>query len=121
MPAADPSAVRRLLSLKRAGLQTRIDALAAQQSALHAGLARLAAQGSGLSGQVDGSDFQVAAKAGGTARARTARLESRLRDLETRKTGLAREKLALDIADRKLAEEESKAARLNASRAADRV
>jgi len=113
--------VRQILSLKRASIQTRIDALSAQENSLKQRLSRLESQGDGLSlGNAD-ADFQVAAMAGRSARAEMSRLESQCKTIQEQRLSLAREKLSLDIADRKLEVEEQKLARLDASRAADRV
>lgn len=112
--------VRQILSLKRASLQTRIDALAAKEAALLKSIARLARQGDGLSLGSDGSDFQIAAKSMDQARSQSRRLSKERQELAEARTDLAKEKLALDIADRKLEAEEKKARRLEVSRAEDR-
>lgn len=112
--------VRQLLSLKRASLQTRIDALAAKEAALLKTMVRLSRQGDGLSVGSDGADFQIAARSMDQARSQSARLSKERQKLMAARTDLAKEKLALDIADRKLEAEEKKARRLEASRAEDR-
>lgn len=113
--------VRQILSLKRASIQTRIDALSAQENGLRQRLSRLQSQGDGLSLGKAEADFQIAAMAGQSARAETSRLEEQCKNIEEQRLELAREKLSLDIADQKLEIEEKKLARLDASRAADRV
>ena len=62
---------------------------------------------------------EIAARSMQTARAQAVRLEAERRKLAEARIELAKEKLSLDIADKKLAAEEQKAQRLAASRAAD--
>ncbi|WP_189496129.1 hypothetical protein [Algimonas arctica] len=113
--------MRQILALKRASIQTRIDALAAQETGLTQQRARLQEQGDGLGlGEVE-AGFQIAAMAGSSARAEIARLDRESQTLKTKRLTLAREKLSLDIADKKLAVESRKLARLEVSRAEDRV
>jgi hypothetical protein len=113
--------VRKILALKRASIQTQIDALVAKEAGLLQQRARLDAQGDGLElGQAD-AGFQIAAMANRSARAVIARLDQDGQALRAQRMALAREKLSLDIADKKLANEERKLARLDASRAEDRV
>lgn len=113
--------VRKILALKRASIQTQIDALAAKEKGLVRQRARLQGQGDGLGlGKVE-AGFQIAAMAGSSARAVIARLNRDCKALQEQRLTLAREKLSLDIADKKLDVEERKLARLEASRAADRV
>ena len=113
--------VRQILSLKRASIQTRMDALGAKEAGLLAQLQRLSQLGDGLDNVEDGGAFQIAARSQETARAQSARLDSQRRELAEARIELAKEKLALDIADKKLEAEEIKMKRLAASRAADRV
>ncbi|MEL6686775.1 MAG: hypothetical protein AAFP97_04050 [Pseudomonadota bacterium] len=113
--------VRQLLALKRASIQTRIDASTAKEAALVHQLSRLSRQGDGLTDIADGSAFQIAAQSINQARSQSARLTAQRQQLMQVRTELAKEKLALDIADKKLEAEEVKAQRLEASRAADRV
>jgi hypothetical protein len=113
--------LRQILSLKRAAIQTRIDALSAQENGLNQRLSRLQSQGDGLSLGKAGAAFQIAAMAGQSARAEIARLKGQCQSIQGQRLELAREKLSLDIADRKLCAEEQKLARLDASRAADRA
>lgn len=113
--------VRKILALKRASIQTQIDALAAKENGLAQERDRLQDQGDGLGlGQAE-AGFQIAAMAASRARAVIARLERDCKALQERRLTLAREKLSLDIADKKLDAEDRKRARLEASRAADRV
>lgn len=113
--------VRKILALKRASIQTQIDVLVAKEAGLVQQRARLDGQGDGLGlGQVD-AGFQVAAMANRSARAVIARLDRDRQALQAQRLTLAREKLSLDIADKKLDVEERKLARLEASRAQDRV
>lgn len=113
--------VRKILALKRASIQTQIDVLGAKETGFIQQRARLKNQGDGLSlGQAD-AGFQVAAMAASSARAVIARLDRECQALQAQRLTLAREKLSLDIADKKLDVEERKLARLDASRAADRV
>lgn len=113
--------VRKILALKRASIQTQIDALGAKEAGLAKQRDRLQDQGDGLGlGQAE-ADFQIAAMAASSARTVIARLERECKALQAQRLSLAREKLTLDIADRKLDVEEQKLARLDASRAADRV
>ncbi|WP_298915679.1 hypothetical protein [uncultured Algimonas sp.] len=113
--------VRRILSLKRASIRSRIDAVAAKEAALTQRIASLNGQSDGLGVGEAGSDFQVAAMTMSRARAIAVRLDAQRTKLRAQRTGLARELLSLDVADRTLADEEAKAARLAASRAADRA
>ncbi|MGB3455004.1 MAG: hypothetical protein WBG08_01045 [Litorimonas sp.] len=123
--------LRTILSLKRAALQSRIDALAAQEAGLLSRLSDLAKQGDGLgAGQTGsreagsgeaGAAFQIAAQTLERARTLSARLDTERLSLAAQRDALAREKLALDIADARLEAEAGKAARQEASRAADRV
>jgi hypothetical protein len=113
--------VRKVLALKRASIQTQIDALGAKEAGLTQERARLKAQGDGLGMGKAEAGFQIAAMAANSARSVIARLDREAKALQEQRLTLAREKLALDIADKKLAAEERKLARLDASRAADRV
>lgn len=113
--------VRKILSLKLTSIQTQIDVLSAKEARLAQERARLQGQGDGLGvGQVD-AGFQFAAMAADSARAATLRLDRDRQDLQAQRMTLARQKLSLDIADKKLEAEERKLARLYESRAADRV
>ena len=113
--------VRKILALKRASIQTRIDALVAKEARILQQRARLDAQGDGLElGEAD-AGFQIAAMANRSARAVTARLDKERQAVQAQRQALAREKLSFDIADKKLANEERKQARVDASRAEDRV
>lgn len=112
--------IRQILALKRQSIQTRIDALGAQEASLRQTLVQLAKQTDGLSGDDLEGAFQIAAMANKSVRFQTARLEKDCEALQSQRQILAREKLALDVADHKLETEERKAARLAASRAADR-
>lgn len=113
--------VRKILALKRASIQTQIDALGAKEAALVQQRARLQDQGDGLGfGQAE-AGFQIAAMASSSARAAITKLDRDCKTLQAQRLSLAREKLNLDIADQKLELEERKLARLDASRAADRV
>lgn len=113
--------VRKILSLKRASIQTQIDVLVAKEAGLLQQRARLDGQGDGLGlGPVD-AGFQIAAMANRSARTVIARLDRDRQALQAQRLALAREKLSLEIADKKLALEERKLARLEASREQDRV
>jgi alpha-D-ribose 1-methylphosphonate 5-triphosphate synthase subunit PhnG len=113
--------VRKILALKRASIQTQIDALVAKEAGLLQQRTRLGAQGDGLElGQAD-AGFQIAAMANRSARAVIARLDRDAQAFQAQRLTLAREKLSLDIADKKLANEERKRARVDAARAEDRV
>lgn len=113
--------VRQLLSLKRASIQMQIDALTAKEAALVTKLERLSRQGDGLTDMAGGAAFQIAARSMEHARTQSTQLTAKRQDLAQARASLAKEKLALDIADKKLEAEEKKSARLAASRAADRV
>ncbi len=121
MGSAAVTDLRRVLALKRAALQTRIDALAARDAKLLREIAAVAAQPDGLAQPGAPGAFQIAARAMDQARERTAQLTAERASLVPDRDALAREKLALDIAERKLAEQARADARLAASRAADRA
>lgn len=110
-------AVRRILAMKRAALQSRIDALSAQEAGLTRELARLESQGDGLSEHSDDAGFQIAAMAENGARRIALRLECERAALREQVKTLARERLSLDMADTKLEREEKRAAKLVDSRA----
>jgi len=113
--------IRQILSLKQASIQTRIDAISARENAIAQKLDRLSGQGDGLGLGKAEAGFQIAAMAASSARNITAQLTQDRSRLREARLLLAREKLSLDLADRKLELEEQKIARLDASRAADRA
>jgi hypothetical protein len=113
--------VRKILALKRASIQTQIDALAAKENGLTQQRARLQGQGDGLGLGEAEAGFQIAAMAANSARAEMARLDRESKALKAQRLTFAREKLSLDIADKKLDVEARKDARIEASRAEDRV
>lgn len=113
--------VRKILALKRASIQTQIDALGAKENRLLQQRARLQDQGDGLGFGPAEASFQIADMAANSARSVMTRLDRERKTLQAQRLSFAREKLTLDIADKKLEAEERKLARLDASRAADRV
>jgi hypothetical protein len=115
--------VRQILALKTASVQMRIDAVTAQEAALIAQITRLRGQADAFndengSGPVSADLFAAAAQSMLQARTLAAKLDRQRAQLAEQRQALAREKLSLDVADQKLAEEERKAARLKAARAA---
>lgn len=113
--------IRQILSLKRAAIQTHIDALTSKIARADQKLVALRAQGDGLTLGDAGAGFQLAAMADRTSRALVLKLERERGDLMRQREAFAREKLSLDIADRKLADEAQRQVRLDLSRADDRA
>lgn len=110
-----------ILSLKRAALQTRIDAISAKEASLNRKIAEVGAQTNGLGTGEAGAGFQIAAMAARTGRGLSLRWEAERKALAAQRETLVRERLTLDIAERKLSEEAVRWQRLEASRAQDRL
>lgn len=110
-------AVRQILAMKRAALQSHINSLSAKEMLLSREIDRLKMQPDGLNPGSQSDQFQVAAKTAQGAHRAIIRLQAQKVPLQQEIQALAREKLALDIADKKLAKEERQTERLQASRA----
>lgn len=110
-------AVRQILAMKRAALQSRIDALSIKDLALLQDITRLRDQIDGVGASSEPDQFQVAAMTRDGARRVGAHLQKQRQPLQQEIETLAREKLALDIADKKLAEDERRLKKLDDSRA----
>ncbi|GLQ24369.1 hypothetical protein GCM10007853_22430 [Algimonas ampicilliniresistens] len=113
--------VRKILALKRAAIQSRIDAVGMRETKLTHRIDALHAQGDGLEADSEIGRFQVAAIAGTTTRSISLHLERERDGLREQRQLLARERLSLDIADTRLETAETAEARLTASRAEDKV
>ncbi|MGB6228583.1 MAG: hypothetical protein WBF53_00465 [Litorimonas sp.] len=115
---SDTQALRRLVALKRGVLQSRIDAAGQREAKLARRIAELRAQGDGLAmGEVGEGGFQLAALAGRSARDTARRLDAERAKIAQGKRELVRERIGLDLAERKLADAARAEARLEESRA----
>ncbi|GLQ21417.1 hypothetical protein ACFFUB_10690 [Algimonas porphyrae] len=108
-------ALRTLVTLKRAALQTQIDALNAREAVLIRKLTQLDDQTDGALDQAGG--FQRAAMARNTARSLSGQLNREREQVVRQRDTLLRERLTLDIASEKLEADDRAQRRLEASRA----
>ena len=116
--ASPEVALRRIVTLKRDVLQAKIDGLGQQQALLTQRIDQLQSQGDGLSlGNVSLGGFQLAAMAGESARGTIQKLQRGRAKIMDQRRDLVRERVALDLADRKLADAQKAEQRLQESRA----
>ena len=83
--------ILQIVSLKRAAIQSKIDAIAARETALTHQIIALRNQSDGLGLGEAGAGFQLAAMASQTARQRIHQLELQTADLAQVRTHLARQ------------------------------
>lgn len=116
--ASGQADLRRLVALKRDALQARIDGLGQTQATLTRRIEALRGQGDGLAvGDVARGGFQLAAMAGNSARNTALQLEAERARVLAERRALVRERVSLDLADRKLDAAQKAQARLLDSRA----